>query len=352
MDRQIFIQQFNKTMKRFILFVLTFIFITKTFGLSRTEIKTFYNRKILADTTDKTVEWSYKDKCFIPYELKTDLQKEELKGNVKTVQQLTFSINPSNIAEGFILDIYEDSNYNRFFNTNGNILEDVQWSSDFTLKDFLHNNINSKTFVNKRVTKKYDNQKRLIIENIDTDENQANNALAKALGSPIQIEYSYNYNKNKDTLLITKGKEGKVILVFKDNKLLSYDKINAFTSSGMPSNELVQYQYFKDSIIETYTSYYTSDKVSIQNRIIEVYNKDGLRLKKISYTDGGEKIDYVNYYYYDKKNDLKKVKSSLNMYCQKIKYPKKDKYGNWLIMKQFSEHKTITITHRTITYYE
>lgn len=285
---------------------------------------------------------------FFPSVLQTDLQKEEVKGKVKSIQVASFEGANNQKENDFDMEGYHWANYNLLFDTQGNTIEYVLWSSELTLGEYLKDapEEQQQLYISSKTNTQYDKDRRII--------KQMEENLGLNYGSIVENKYKYNYNGSKDTLWVDmtgEDFEQKKTFVFKKDKLLLCKLIGLKKPETNSFCVISEYKYFKDSIIEI-SSHYTLKEMYLTYKEISKFDLSGLIIKKDCFysKDGNLRFDYSHNYRYDKEMNLIEIKSTQENQTKKIEYNKKDKYGNWLI-KKITTPTNVEIIHRKIQYY-
>lgn len=264
---------------------------------------------------------------------KNDVQKDELRGNVKSVRTIMYDIKKTNKQRKETISTAPDAiNILKNYDKKGNMTEGTVYIQTGEL-DHYNKNI-------------YDDKGNLVEEKSIYSNN---NFVAE--------KTSYRYDKHH--FLIEKNYQSfegipQRKYIFKNNEKGLLLELEYFYNGVLTEKD--KYQYDKQGNLVLELSY--DEKGNLKNKIGYVYNSKGLKTKTIVYdinhpskaevtwiTDFNKEGDEVLVYSAEKKSDK-------NTACYDYKY---DKKHNWIEKKIYekclSSKSEIAVIKRTISYY-
>jgi len=330
-----------------------------------------------------------------------DWTREKLKGEVKTLREITYSpVNKKRIFKRLKTKIDGES-YKKVFSKEGNkteeitynyegsldfyviykydenqnIIEFCEYSSDSSLKnkwirkyDSNQNLIESNKNGSFKQTYKYDDKgnriERIFLENNSLatrfsyretyrydDKGNKTERYRYSLDDSIILKETYKYDEKRNMIEWNYYRSSEDSLT--DRKTYKYDdngnqieyNYTSFLDSSFNKREVTKYDE-KGNIIENIT--YNRDGNLVSTSVFIYNNKGNLIETKLYSSNGG--LDQRKTYHYDKVGNLVSWISFDGFDKRKCEY-KFDKKGNWIKKIEFENGKLLSITEREIEYY-
>lgn len=230
---------------------------------------------------------------------KTDIQKENLKGQVKSIKEIPYEAEKQ---DGKIIKTNYYNEYNVFkYDNNGNLIEKILHRDSITLSDkYIH-------------------------------------------------QYDSKNNLTETIIIDNDGEKSKIIYKYNDKNYLIEEKLYSL------DDDFSAYDYYKydenGNKIEEIS--YINNKLS--SKLVYSYNKENLIESICHYSRNGEKDMKTSYKYNDRNNLIKEYTYifSINDDLEHTyHYKNYDEKGNWIERYKHFGNNSYSITERIIEYYE
>ena len=281
---------------------------------------------------------------------KSDLEKEGLNGEVKSVRQIIYDavLEDGKIVKGYVRDSGLD-NYERVYDANGNKIKEtlfyedgeVQETNTFTYNSFNQviesTNYDGAGRLRTKTSFGYnENQKLIKIYEVGSDGNQNTSTV-------------FNYNED--------GKKSEE-LVYDYTNQLDYKLV--FTYKDGKKSEEARYDYNNELVEKTFYTYNSNGNLveekkyegeELLDKFVYAYNQKGQKILYERY-EGDGTLGFRSTYEYDEKGNV--VKEGITtpgepefVTTRTFTYEK----GNWINKVEYEDGEPLTLTERTITYY-